>query len=464
MCAFTRPNSLTRRELLAGTAAAALAAVGRPAKAVEAPPNIVYLLIDDMGFTDVGFQGGQFATPHMDALAASGAVLDQHYVQPLCSPTRAALLTGRYPMRYGLQVGVVRPWAKYGLPLSERLLPQALGALGYQTAICGKWHLGHCQPEYLPTRRGFDHQYGHYNGAIDCFTHERDGGFDWHRDDKVCRDEGYSTDLIADDAIAWLRARDKKRPFFLYLPFNAVHAPLQAPREWLDKAADLRPRDRAYGAMLMALDAAIGRIVAALTAEGLLDKTLIVLTSDNGGPRPGSNGTLRGAKGSVYEGGTRVAACMSWPGRVKAGSRLNQPVHLTDWYPTLIGLAGGKVDQPLPIDGRDQRACLFDGAASAREEMLLNAAPAGGALRLGDWKLVVGNPRDNEEGGAPERRNGAELFNLAQDPGEKTDLAAREPERLATLRRRYDELARQAVPSRQAPAAPDYKAPAVWGE
>ncbi len=166
--------------------------------AAQAPrPNIVYLLADDLGYADVGFNGGkEIKTPNIDKLAASGARLDQFYVQPLCSPTRAALMTGRYPMRYGLQVGVVRPWADYGLPLDERTLPQALKEAGYVTAIIGKWHLGHVEPAYLPTRRGFDVQYGHYNGALDYFTHQRDGGHDWHRNDKASYDEGYSTHLI----------------------------------------------------------------------------------------------------------------------------------------------------------------------------------------------------------------------------------------------------------------------------
>ncbi|HEY3042759.1 MAG TPA: sulfatase-like hydrolase/transferase, partial [Vicinamibacterales bacterium] len=154
---------------------------------VRAPrPNIVYLLADDLGYGDVGFNGGrEIATPHVDRLAASGARLEQFYVQPVCSPTRAALMTGRYPMRHGLQVGVVRPWAQYGLPLDERTLAQALKQAGYATAIMGKWHLGHFEPAYLPTKRGFDVQYGHYNGAIDYFTHERDGGHDWHRQDRA---------------------------------------------------------------------------------------------------------------------------------------------------------------------------------------------------------------------------------------------------------------------------------------
>src|ERR1051326_1966857 len=184
-------------------AACLLLAVGSPAYAAEeaAPrPNILFLLADDLGWGDVGWHNSEIKTPNLDKLAAAGARLEQFYVQPVCSPTRADLMTGRYPMRHGLQVGVVRPCAQYGWPLEERPLAQALHDAGYVTAICGKWHLGHVQPEYLPTRRGFDHQYGHYNGALDYFTHLRDGGFDWHRDDQGCRDEGYSTHLLAKEA------------------------------------------------------------------------------------------------------------------------------------------------------------------------------------------------------------------------------------------------------------------------
>src|SRR5215510_4495819 len=169
-----------------------------PRSVAAEQPNVVFILADDLGREDCGFMGGkEIKTPNIDKLAAAGAKLDAFYVQPVCSPTRAAFMTGRYPMRHGLQVGVVRPWAQYGLPLEERTLAQALKSAGYSTAICGKWHLGHFQRAYLPTQRGFDHQYGHYNGAIDYFDHTRDGGFDWHRNDRVCRDEGYSTALLA---------------------------------------------------------------------------------------------------------------------------------------------------------------------------------------------------------------------------------------------------------------------------
>jgi arylsulfatase A-like enzyme len=192
-------------------------------------PNIVFILSDDHGWADVGWHSPEIKTPHLDRLAAAGAKLEQFYVQPVCSPTRAAFLTGRYPMRHGLQIGVVRPWAQYGLPLEERTLPQMLKAAGYTTAIVGKWHLGHYDPAYLPTRRGFDHQYGHYNGNIDYYTHERDGGFDWHRDDRVNHDEGYSTHLIAREAVRLIKEKSADQPLFLYVPFNAVHSPHQVP-------------------------------------------------------------------------------------------------------------------------------------------------------------------------------------------------------------------------------------------
>jgi arylsulfatase A-like enzyme len=172
-------------------------------------PNILFILADDLGSHDVSWRGSEIKTPNLDQLAFSGARLEQFYVQPVCSPTRAALLTGRYPMRHGLQVGVVRPWAPYGLPLDERTLPQALREAGFTTAIFGKWHLGHHTPEFLPTRRGFDHQYGHYNGALDYFTHVRDGGFDWHRDDKVNHDEGYSTQTKRRSSFASTTARNR---------------------------------------------------------------------------------------------------------------------------------------------------------------------------------------------------------------------------------------------------------------
>ena len=450
---------------------------GAPAQAPPPRPNIVFILADDLGRTDCGFMGGkEIKTPRLDKLAASSAILDAFYVQPVCTPTRAALLTGRYPMRHGLQVGVVRPWARYGLPLAERTLPQALKQAGYQTAIAGKWHLGHFERAYLPTARGFEHQYGHYNGAIDYFTHERDGGHDWHRDDRANHDSGYATHLLARESVRRIRERDKKRPLFLYVPFNAVHAPLQVPDTYTAPYAHLPRQRRQYAGMLAAMDEAVGQILDALDAEKLTSNTLIVFASDNGGPSPGrvtNNGPLRAGKGTLYEGGVRVVACASWPGHIRAGSTVKAPLHIADWYPTLLKLAGAPLAQPLPLDGRDLWAALTVGAPSPHDAILLNTTPRGGAVRAGDWKLVLGgNARDVEEAEAgverrPRRRatgQAVELFNLADDPNEKLNLAAARPEKVRELRARLDAFAREAVPPKAAPAPPGHKAPKVWGE
>jgi arylsulfatase A-like enzyme len=449
--------------------------------AEEAPrPNIVFLLADDLGRADCGFMGGKdIQTPHLDKLARAGAILDQFYVQPVCSPTRAALMTGRYPMRHGLQVGVVRPWAQYGLPLEERTLPQALKEEGYETAIVGKWHLGTFQPAYLPLQRGFDHQYGHYNGALDYFTHIRDGGFDWHKDDQENHDEGYSTHLIAKESVRLIRERDAKKPLFLYVPFNAVHGPYQVPDDYLKPYAELKGTRQKYAGMLAAMDEAVGQISAAIDEAGMRQNTLFIFSSDNGGPSPGQitdNGPLRAGKGTLYEGGTRVVAFATWEGVIAAGSMVKAPLHMVDWYPTLLKLGGATLEQKLPLDGRDAWPAITQNAASPHEFILLNTTPSNGAIRMGDWKLVLGgNITDSEDGGGEAKKKGkkknaatkgenVELFNLASDPNEKTNLAASQPEKVAELRAKLAELAAQAVPPKSVPMEKGYKTPRVWGQ
>ena len=445
------------------------------ARAEPAPgrPNIVVILADDLGWADVGWHGREIRTPRLDALANAGAKLEHFYVQPVCSPTRGALMTGRYPMRYGLQVGVVRPWAQYGLPLEERTLPQALREVGYETAICGKWHLGHVQTEYLPTHRGFEHQYGHYNGALDYFTHVRDGGFDWHRDDRACRDEGYSTHLIAREAVRRIEARDRSRRLFLYVAFNAAHAPHQVPDSYKQPYAPLAEPRRTYAGMVSALDEAVGKIADAIEREGLGRDTLILFASDNGGPAPGrvtSNGPLHGAKATVYEGGVRVPAFATWPGQIAPGTTANTPLHIVDWYPTLLKLAGATQVQPLPVDGRDAWGAIARGEPSPHEEILLNSTPNGGAIRVGDWKLVLKADDDDDNEARTEASTAVaaklseELFQLADDPCEKHNLAAKNPAKLKELRDRYQALARQAAKPKSAPKAPGFRSPRIWGE
>lgn len=475
-------NLLRSRFIQLAALALALSSPAVLAVAAAPRPHVVFFLADDLGWGDVGFHGGEIKTPQIDRLAAAGTRLEQFYVQPVCSPTRAAFLTGRYPIRHGLHIGVVRPWATYGLPLDERTLPQALKEAGYVTAITGKWHLGHNDPAYLPTRRGFDHQYGHYNGALDYNTHTRDGGFDWHRDDRVCRDEGYATHLLAREAARLIAEHDPAKPLFLYVPFNAVHAPHQVPEEYLQPYAHLKGNRRIYAGMLAAMDEAIGRVVAAIEQKGMRENTLIFFCSDNGGPAPGvvtSNGPLRASKGTLYEGGVRVPAVAVWPGKIKAGAVVDAPLHIVDWYPTLLKLAGVSTTQPHPLDGRDAWPAITQGAASPHEEILHNVTLSGGAIRVGDWKLIVnGQVADGEDGavasaakakGAKKKagKSGAEnveLFNIKSDPYEKTNLAAANPGKTQELQTRLAVYQKAAVPSRQANMVPGFKAPKVWGE
>ncbi len=445
---------------LSATGLAGLALFASTAAAADpAPrPNIVFFLIDDLGRSDVGFMGGKdIQTPNIDNLAHGGAILDAHYVQPVCSPTRAALMTGRYATHTGVYT-VVRPHAKWGLPLQERTLANALKDAGYETAITGKWHLGEFEPAYLPTARGFDHQHGHYFGMIDYFTHLREATHDWHHDDKELKEEGYSTHLIAREACRLIAEKSKPKPLFLYVPFNGVHSPMQVPENYMQPYAALKDNRRKLAGMLSAVDEAIGQIVAALEKAGLRENTLILFSSDNGGPNPvalSTNGDLRAGKGTIYEGGVRVCAFANWPGHIPAGLTIKEPMHAIDWYPTLVKLAGGSLEQKLPLDGRDVWPMLTQGAKSPHDAILNVQSPTHAAVRMGDWKLLMNaSGQDSEEpsGDKPKKRKGTAagssvtLYNLATDIGEKTDLAAKEPERVATMSAKLQELLRNAAP------------------
>ncbi len=432
------------------------------------PPHVVLMLADDLGWGDVGYHQSRIETPHIDRLAARGVQLNQFYVQPVCSPTRGALLTGRYPMRLGLQCGVVRPWARHGLPLDERTLPQALHEAGYRTAIVGKWHLGHFRPDYLPTRRGFDLQYGHYNGALDYFTHIRDGGFDWHENDHVNRDAGYTTNLIAGKAAQIIADHDLSRPLFLYVPFNAPHAPLQAPEKYIRRYAHFKNRQRRiYAAVVACLDDAVGRIVGALEKKGFpQDNTLIFFCSDNGGiRRHGSNGPLRAGKGTLYEGGVRVPAVMVWQGTLQPGHVIDEPLHVVDLYPTLLKLAGVSLDQPKPLDGRDIWPTLTQGKPTPHKVILHNVTPFHGAVRMGEWKLIH-NPHVRANATSRSPTETWELYNIERDLSESTDLAKRHPEIVQRLKEQLDRFRRQAVPPNIAPnrPPPEFQVPKIWGE
>jgi len=412
--------------------------VGLDTFAEAAQPNIVYLLVDDMGYADCGFNGGKdIRTPIIDKLAKEGTVLKSFYVQPLCSPTRAALLSGRFPTHTGVY-HVVTPGATWGLPLDERTLAQALGDAGYTTAICGKWHLGEFRAEYRPSQRGFEHQYGHMMGNLDYFTHFRDGKLDWYRDDKPLVEAGYTTTLIAREAARLIYEQPTNKPLFLYVAFNAIHSPHQVSTNYSEPYKDLpKPRSTIAG-MLAAVDEAIGTIATALDETGRRDNTLIIFSSDNGGPNPGKvtmNTPLKGGKGSIYEGGVRVAAFVKWPGKIAAGATIDEPMHVVDWYPTLVKLTGAPAAQEHAPDGLDIWPVLTQGAKSPHAALLLQGTiPTVKALRVDDWKLLL--PASGK----------MELYNLAKDISEKHNLADSQPDRVKHMRAQLDALTKDAVP------------------
>jgi arylsulfatase A-like enzyme len=426
-------------------------------------PNIVFLLIDDLGYADCGFNGGQqIKTPNIDRLAKSGTIIDSHYVQPVCSPTRSALLTGRYPTRTGVYT-IVSPGAPWGLPLAERTLADALRSAGYRTALTGKWHLGEFEKAYQPNARGFDHQYGHFFGMLDYYTHDRLNKLDWFRNGEPLKEEGYTTHLITAEACKVIESGDKSKPLFLYVPFNGVHSPFQAPADYLKPYGALKGNRQKLAGMLAAVDEAIGKIEDSLRKAGMLENTLIVFSSDNGGPPPGDNTPLRDFKGTIFEGGTRAAAFATWPGRIPADQRVRQPMHMVDWYPTLIKLAGGTLEQKLPIDGLDVWPMLTKDAPSPHDAILSvsTQGPSRAAVRMGDWKLIVsGNAAadgdEDDNGAAKAKKKGkagagkyepVALYNLVEDPSETRNLAAAQPDRVKSMRTRLAELLKDAVPS-----------------
>ena len=444
-----------RRRLLAGAAGGAVLAAFAPSCAAAAPeaaaparPHILYIVADDLGYHDVGYMGSDITTPNLDQLAAEGARLGRYYVQPMCTPTRAALMTGRYPLRYGLQTGVIPSGARYGLALDELTLADALGAAGYRTALVGKWHLGHADKAYWPTRRGFQSFHGPLVGEIDHFDHDAHGVKDWYHDETLVEEEGYDTDLFGAEAERIIAGHDPRTPLFLYLAFTAPHTPFQAPQAYLDRFGHIEdPQRRAYAAMIGAMDDRVGGVVAALEARGMREDTLIVFHSDNGGTRskmfagesavagdlPPDNQPLRDGKGTLYEGGTRVAAVLNWPGRVAAGE-VGAMIHVVDMMPTLAGLAGADLSAAKPLDGRDFWPALS--GSPVRDDFVYNVEPTQGALRDGKWKLRL-------TAALPPR---VELFDLDADPGETRNLAERNPDKVAELRERVIKLAEEMAP------------------
>ena len=338
------------------------------------------------------------------------------------------------------------------------------------SSVNGTWDT--LRQSISPCGAGFTSQYGHYNGALDYFTHERDGGFDWHENDKICYDEGYSTALIGQHAAQFVSDNAGKKPFFLYVPFNAVHAPLQPPKGGIDAYPNLKGERQKYAAMLTATDDAIEAIVSAVEKAGVRNNTLFIFSSDNGGPAPGritDNGKYRGGKGSLYEGGVRVAASVTWDGHIPAGSTIYEPFHVVDWRPTLQNLCAASQVGELPMDGLDIWPTLTAGAKSPHDVILLNTTPREGAVRSGDWKLIAKQNEAPGKGAQQDQRSKddketVQLFDLRSDPYEKTNLAQEKPEKVMELQKALAKFAKEAVPPKAGPEPKSFQAPKVWGE
>ncbi len=418
--------SFNRRQFLTLPLMAATSS-GQNTNSSAKKPNVIILLADDLGTSDVAYRGGEIDTPNIDRLAKEGLRLERYYVFPVCSPTRSALMTGRSPMRLGVIYTVIRPWETYGVPVEEHFLPQTFKEAGYETAMTGKWHLGHAKKAFLPNQRGFDHSYGHVNGALDYFEHYRDGGLDWHRDGKALVEKGYTTDLVAKEASRLIRSRDKSKPLFLYVPFNAPHAPLQAPPELMEKYSKRisNEKRRTFAAMVDAMDTAIGQIRKTVQEEGMANDTLFMFFSDNGGPigQAATNVPLRGGKAQTFEGGIRSPGILHWPGKVPVGES-KQIMTVMDVFPTLAAAVGIKTRNRKPFDGKNMWSKLLAGKTEPREDLFF-AHGNFHAVFHNEWKLVTQDDKKY-------------LFRHNEDREEKFDLAAKHADVVKDLSARIE--------------------------
>ena len=441
-------------------------------------PNILLFMMDDLGWGDVGYHGGDIQTPVIDFLAHQGVELDQHYVYPQCSPTRLSLLTGRYSSRFGIHAAT----NDQAMPVGNPTLASQLKKNGYQTALIGKWHLG-SDYAFSPNKYGFDHSYGNMTGACHPYDHTyRKGRFErtWHRNGKRLDEKGHTTDLITEEAIRWLKEQGKKS-WFLYVPFTAVHLPVGAPRKWIDayrsskfsEDPKIDESKRRYAAMVSHTDDAMGRIVRTLDELGLLDNTMIIFLSDNGsfsipagggdeygGVPPlisfatGANFPLRGEKSTSYEGGIRVPGCIYWKGKL-APKKIIAPLSITDWMPTLMFAAGLRPDRDMLWDGKNVWPMLIGEEKDPAPRTIYIRYDGGmNALRKGAWKLVTLGDSEWARGRMPGEDRSDQLFNITEDPHETTDLAKKRPEILAELQQMLkQEMASDAQAKR-----------AIWGK
>jgi arylsulfatase A-like enzyme len=426
-------------------------------------PNIVVIVADDLGWADVGYHGGNIDTPSLDRLAEQGVQLNRFYTTPICSPTRAALMTGRDPIRLGVAYGVIMPWDNIGVNPAEHFMPESFGAAGYQTAMVGKWHLGHAQMTYHPNERGFEHFYGHLHTEVGFYPPFANvGGKDFQVNGVTADDEGYETYLLADEVSRYIRERDAQKPFFIYMPFIAPHTPLDAPAELQEKYkdidTDLPParsnqtdstrriskmlmRESArpmYAAVVDGMDQAIGQVLDTLDKEGLSDNTIVLFFSDNGGAAysygGADNAPLRGGKGETFEGGIRVVSLMRWPEKLQGGQIFDQVMTVMDVFPTLADAAGVDPLNTFEFDGSSLWPSISEGATHSREDMIMFASeiPIYGSFKLtafdDTWKLVQEMEQDQLSTTVTNY-----LFKITDDPNEYNNLADEHPEIVVSM-------------------------------
>jgi arylsulfatase A-like enzyme len=406
-------------------------------------PNVTFVLADDLGWGDVGYHGSAIQTPNIDRMAQTGVQLDCHYVCPVCTPTRASLLTGRYASRFGKHATV--PSNQPVFPDGYWTMAQMFKDAGYTTGLFGKWHLG-SDPEFFPGMYGFDYSYGSLAGGIDPYTHRYKRGpytFTWHRNGTLIEERGHATDLITREALDWLQ--EQENPWFCYIPYTAVHIPVRAPEEWIDHYSTAQydadsDRDRSfktYAAYTSHMDYCIGKLMEFLKCSDQTDNTIVVFASDNGAvtinpkqdiakypgrhddtPRLGSNYPLRGHKAQLYEGGIRTPGIVSWPGRLKP-FKLEEPINIVDWMPTFAALLDCPVPEDPKWDGVNILPLLLKDKEKGNEKLpqrlfYWDLTHDQFALRQGDWKLIV-------------HREGQELFNLREDPLEEHNQVSNFP-------------------------------------
>jgi arylsulfatase B len=427
--------------LLSSLALAAVVGGSAAAEEPKRPPNVLLLIADDLGWRDIGYHDSDIKTPVLDRLAQGGVRLERHYVYPTCSPTRAGILAGRNPSRFGIY-GPIADRSELALPKDAPNLARTLKTRGYATALHGKWHLG-LRPEAGPRKYGFDQTYGYLHGQIDQYTHRyKNGDRSWHRNDVFVDEKGHATDLLAEETLKFLRVK-RKEPFFLWVAFSVPHHPIQEEEKWLAPYKDTikDPSRRLYAACISHMDAAIGRMVETLEKTGQLKDTLIVFTSDNGGqrnysskteyegkhgpyPTLGDNRPLRGWKGELHEGGIRVPALVHWREHLKPAV-VKETISYLDWFPTLAHLAGAETSADWKLEGRDVWPILAgDKKTPAGLPLYWNTGRDYGVLD-GDWKLIVRRAKPDL----------VELYNLADDPAEKRDLAGDNAKKVEELKK-----------------------------